>query len=156
LLHESKLHRGNKNGFENLNRLITALFISYGTKSSGQSVHGGCWNRTDFSRFSSKHFIQSKYFRMSKEKHLKLIDGTFESKDAFEILMNVYSSKIHFHQLKNIQSQEREGKDCKKSKRRIEELKKSMDKASKVLASAQLKGKRVIMKSEVIISFVEE
>lgn len=93
---------------------------------------------------------------MSKEKHLKLIDGTFDAKDAFEILMNVYSSKIHFHQLKNIQSQEHEGKDCKKSKRRIEELKKSMDKASRALASAQIKGKQVVMKSEVVISFVEE
>jgi hypothetical protein len=31
-----------------------------------------------------------------------------------------------------------------------------MDKASKLLASAQLKGKRVIMKSEVVISFIEE
>jgi hypothetical protein len=92
---------------------------------------------------------------MKSAKHLKLIDGTFEAKDAFEILMNVYSSKIHFHQLKNIQSQEHEGKDCKKSKRRIEELKKSMDKASKAIAAAEVKGKKIILKADISLSISE-
>ena len=43
------------------------------------------------------------------KKAIKLIDGIFSAKDGNEILMNLYASKIAFHQMKNFSSNERFG-----------------------------------------------
>jgi len=38
---------------------------------------------------------------MNKTEMITLIDGDFDDKEAKEILVNIFSSKINFHQLKN-------------------------------------------------------
>ncbi len=52
---------------------------------------------------------------MKKNEALSLIDGKFSATDARELLMNLFLSNIQFHQMKNVSSQERFGKDDKLS-----------------------------------------
>lgn len=48
---------------------------------------------------------------MNTEKKYSLIDGDFTPKQAEEILRDLYTSKIQFHQMKNFSSIERFGKE---------------------------------------------
>lgn len=89
---------------------------------------------------------------MNKAKKLTLIKGTFNEEDAKEILMNVFSAKIKFHELKNFSSQERFGKEDETAKKRIPDLKKSMHKIQDMIADAKAKNKKLIITSEVNIS----
>ncbi len=85
----------------------------------------------------------------------KLIDGKFLPKESREILQSVFSSKIHFHQMKNFGSQERFGKDDKTALKRIPQLKNSIEKILKVIELAEKKGEQLEIKSEIVISFVK-
>ena len=38
---------------------------------------------------------------MNKMEQLNLIEGNFSDEEAKEILMNIISTKIHFHEMKN-------------------------------------------------------
>lgn len=89
---------------------------------------------------------------MATEKKLKLVDGTFSAKDSKEILLNIFSSKIHFHQLKNFSSQELNGVDNKIAMKRIPQLQKCMETILKTMTSAEKKGKKVTIKSEVFLT----
>ena len=93
---------------------------------------------------------------MKKEQAFKLIDGNFSTKESREILINVFSSKIQFHQMNNFSSKERFGKEDKTAIKRIPQLKKSLEKLLKIIDSAEKKGEQVQIKSEVIISLVEK
>ena len=57
---------------------------------------------------------------MLKNKKLKLIEGKFLHDEAKEILRNIFSAKINFHQMKNFSSQERFGKDDKTAVKKIQ------------------------------------
>lgn len=92
---------------------------------------------------------------MNKSQKLKLIDGYFSPEESREILLNVFSNKIQFHQMKNFSSQERFGKDDNSSVKRIPQLKKSIDKLLKIIDAAEKKGDNLEVKSEVIISIIE-
>ena len=48
---------------------------------------------------------------MKKTETLMLIDGSFTIDEAKEIVVNIIFSKIIFHNVKNLSSQERFGKD---------------------------------------------
>lgn len=88
---------------------------------------------------------------MSKNKKLKLIEGKFLHSEAKEILKNIFSAKINFHQMKNFSSQERFGKDDKTAVKKIPILKKEMAKLDKILAEAKLKNMNLIISSEINI-----
>lgn len=64
---------------------------------------------------------------MLKSFQLKLIDGVFTGKEARELLLNLYSDKIHFHELKNFSSRERSGTDDARATIRIAELRSCKD-----------------------------
>ncbi len=89
---------------------------------------------------------------MITEKKLKLVDGTFSPKDSKEILMNIFSSKIQFHQLRNFSSQELSGVDDKIAVKRIPQLKKSMEAILKLANAAEKKGQKITIKSEVLLT----
>lgn len=91
-----------------------------------------------------------------KFQKFKLINGEFLPKDSREILQNVFSGKIQFHNMKNFSSQERYGKDDKNALKRIPQLKKSMLKIIKMIEAAEEKGEQLEIKSEVIIRFVKQ
>jgi len=89
---------------------------------------------------------------MTKSKQLKLIEGRFSYVDAKEILTNIFSAKINFHQLKNFSFQERFGKEDPVAQKRIPALKKEMAKLEKILSEAKAKQKALVISSEINIS----
>ncbi len=90
-----------------------------------------------------------------KYQKFKLIKGEYLPKDSREILQNVFSGKIQFHNMKNFSSQERYGKDDKNAVKRIPQLKKSLGKIIKMIETAERNGEQLEIKSEVVIRFVK-
>jgi hypothetical protein len=91
---------------------------------------------------------------MNISKTITLIDGHFSSEDAFELLRNLYSSKIQFHQQKNFSSIERFGVEDKIALERIPQLKESLETISKIMKEvAQIDGE-IELKSVVNINFL--
>ena len=93
---------------------------------------------------------------MNTEGKLTLIEGAFNEEDAKEILQNVFSSKIRFHDLKNFSSNVRFGEDDETSKRRIPELKKALENALHIVSEAKTRNKKIIIQSVVNISIADE
>lgn len=90
---------------------------------------------------------------MYKSKAITLIDGDFSSDDAFQLLRNLYSSKIQFHELKNFSSKERVGKEDEIAMKRISELKESLESILIVIKEASIGKNRIEIKSVINISF---
>ncbi|SOE20009.1 hypothetical protein SAMN06298216_0509 [Spirosomataceae bacterium TFI 002] len=90
---------------------------------------------------------------MSKIEKLSFIEGAFEQEDVKDILMNAFSSKIKFHQMKNFSSQERLGKDDAIAVKRIPELQNEVERLNKILAEAKSKGTKLKISSVIEISF---
>ena len=74
---------------------------------------------------------------MNISESFSLIEGSFKSDEAREILLNVISAKIQFHQMKNLSSKERFGKQDDQSVKRIEELKKTMERVLEIVAESK-------------------
>ena len=72
---------------------------------------------------------------MNKNVSISLIDGSFDASEAKEILMNIYSTKIQFHELKNFSSKERFGKPDEMALKRIPQLKISINNFLKIISS---------------------
>jgi hypothetical protein len=89
---------------------------------------------------------------MNKTETITLIDGDFDDKEAREILVNIFSSKINFHQLKNYTSHERYGKVDAHAAKRIIELKKGLEMALEILLVAQKNNKQITINTEVNIT----
>lgn len=92
---------------------------------------------------------------MKRTEKLTLIDGSFTHEEAKEILVNIYSSKINFHTMKNWSSQERFGKDDEIAKKRIPALRKEIKKLDSILTKAKAKNKKLVVSSEINISIQE-
>jgi hypothetical protein len=92
---------------------------------------------------------------MNKTEFITLIDGDFDDREATEILVNIFSSKINFHQVKNFSSQERYGKVDAHAAKRIIELKNGLEKALEILLNAKKNNKRLTIKSDVNITITE-
>lgn len=92
---------------------------------------------------------------MNKSKTITLIDGHFSSDDAFELLRNLYSSKIQFHQLKNFSSLERFGKEDEIAVKRIPELKESLEAILTLMKEMPSGENKIEIKSEVKISLLK-
>ncbi len=87
-----------------------------------------------------------------KPKKFKLVEGTFSPEDAQEILLNLFSTKINFHQLKNFSAQERFGKDDALAQKRMPQLTRSIELLKQIIDKAKSKNKRLIVGSEVNIA----
>lgn len=93
---------------------------------------------------------------MKISKTISLIDGHFSSEDAFELLRNLYSSKIQFHQLKNFSSMERFGKEDKIALERIPKLKESLETISTIMKEIAEGDSEIEIKSVVNINFLSK
>ncbi len=91
---------------------------------------------------------------MENQHTFTLIDGDFSTHEGRELLYNVFSGKIQFHEMKNFSSQERFAEDDKIAAKRIPELKKSMEEILKMIVSAEEKGEKLEIKSEIVIRIV--
>lgn len=89
---------------------------------------------------------------MNKTEKLTLIEGTFSDEEAKEILMNIFSTKINFHEVKNFSSIERFGEVDATAQKRIPDLKREVEKLTKILAEARATNKQITINSEINIS----
>lgn len=89
---------------------------------------------------------------MKKQTKLTLVDGKFTQEEALEVLMNLFSSKISFHELKSFSSDERFGVPDKHAVKRIPELKESMQKIKALIQEMDLDDHEINIQSEVIIT----
>ncbi len=84
-------------------------------------------------------------------KELILIEGTFSPEDAREVLMNAYTSKINFHNLKNLTSFEMVGKEDELAVKRITELKSVLSQVRELIAEAKEKDMKLVIHSTISI-----
>ena len=87
-----------------------------------------------------------------KQSKLSLVNGDFTPEEALEVLMNLYSSKINFHELKNFSSQERFGYPDVHSQKRLPELKKTMKEISILFRDLKESGEEINIQSDIIIT----
>ena len=93
---------------------------------------------------------------MKNTETLTMIEGNFTHDEAKELLMNMFSSKINFHNIKNWSSNERFGMDDEIAQKRIPELRKEILKLLEILSEAKAKNRRLIITSEINITLVDE
>jgi hypothetical protein len=84
-----------------------------------------------------------------------LIEGVFPADEAREILMNMFSTKLQFHALRNLRSIERLGHEDEAAVRRMSELNQSMQDIQATLAQAGSGDRKLIMTSSVQIAFTD-
>jgi hypothetical protein len=89
---------------------------------------------------------------MSNSEKLSLIEGQFSPEDAKLILINIFLTKINYHELRNLSSKEKFGEEDPFASKRISELKGSIDKMLHLFKDAELKKKKLTITSEIVIS----
>ena len=93
---------------------------------------------------------------MNKIEKLTLIEGNFSFDEAKEILISMFSSKINFHNIQNWSSQERFGKDDETAQKKVRLLKNEIEKLEEIILNAKSQNKKLVIKSEIIISLKED
>ncbi len=88
---------------------------------------------------------------MNNTQCLKLIEGSFTHNDAKEILWQLFSSKLNFHNLKNWSSNERFGKDDELAQKRIPALKREMERLQEILSEAKAHNKLLVVDADIKI-----
>lgn len=92
---------------------------------------------------------------MSNIEPLKLIEGEFNAAEAKEILINVFSEKVKFHERKNFSSHLHFGKDSEFAIKRIAELKESIEAIRKIIAQAEESNKKLIITSAINVTLAD-
>lgn len=93
---------------------------------------------------------------MEKSKQLNFIDGEFTAPEAKELLMDLFTKKMKFHEMKNFSSVVRFGDQDKLSKNRIESLKSTIDDLSEYLNSLGNDQIKLRIQSKIEISLKDE
>ena len=93
---------------------------------------------------------------MNKETTINLIDSIFTSEEASSVLLDIFSSKIKFHELKNMGYRERFGHDDKSAQLRIEDLKKNRLTLLKILEKANESNCNLSVKSSIHIQITDK
>ena len=93
---------------------------------------------------------------MKSSETFNLIDGVFSTDEAREILINIFSTKIQFHEMKNLSSEERFGEQDIVAKKRIPQLKMELEKLEKIISETKSGPKKFAITSEINIILVEE
>lgn len=92
--------------------------------------------------------------KIERNEIIKLIDGQFSPEDAREILMSLFTKKLQFHEMNNLSSKERFGKEDPMASIRIPELKESLEKINEIIKNAEREKEILEIKSTVNIHFV--
>jgi hypothetical protein len=82
---------------------------------------------------------------------LTLIEGTFTPEEARDILMNAFTAKINFHNVKNMTSFETVGKEDEMAVKRISQLKTELIKVRELLSEAQEKEMNLVIQSTISV-----
>lgn len=84
----------------------------------------------------------------------ELINGEFSPEEASEILHDLFSKKINFHEVKSFSKLIREGAEDQKSTERIVELKADKKQAKELIDKAAASGKSLRITSTVHIELI--
>ena len=89
---------------------------------------------------------------METNLNLSLIIGVYSSEEAKEILMNVFASKIQFHELKNLRSIVTRDTEDEISTLRVRQLKQAVDQFNELLKQAEENNLELAIQSSIQIS----
>lgn len=92
---------------------------------------------------------------MKKNETLTIMDDYFTHDEAKEIIMNMFSSKLNFHNIKNWSSQERFGKNDAIAQEKIPALRNEMKRLEEILIEAKTKNKKLVVSSAINIELLE-
>jgi hypothetical protein len=92
---------------------------------------------------------------MKKNETLTIMDDYFTHEEAKEIIMNMFSSKLNFHNIKNWSSQERFGKNDAIAQEKIPALRNEMKRLEEILIEAKTKNKKLVVSSAINIELLE-
>ena len=92
---------------------------------------------------------------MKKNETLTIIDEIFTSDEAKDVIMNLFSSKLNYHQIKNWSSQEKFGKNDVIAQEKIPALKNEMKRFEEILLEAKANNKKLVISSEINIELLE-
>jgi hypothetical protein len=92
---------------------------------------------------------------MKKNETLTIIDENFTSDEAKDVIMNLFSSKLNYHQIKNWSSQEKFGKNDVIAQEKIPALKNEMKRFEEILLEAKANNKKLVISSEINIELLE-
>ena len=92
---------------------------------------------------------------MQDEYEFKLIDGQFYPKEAMNVLMSLFNSKIDYHQLESFSNQIRNGSDVSSIQNRIQSLKNSMESIKAIIKEADENGKQLKIEGVIQITFAD-
>ncbi len=93
---------------------------------------------------------------MSISRELTVINGQFTNQEAQEILITIFSTKIQFHELKNLRSLLQNGIQDEIAERRIPELKTGIDELLKIVTEANKNDKLLSIKSTITVSILDK
>jgi hypothetical protein len=92
---------------------------------------------------------------METKVDLLLINGIFSPDEAKEVLMNIFASKIQFHELKNLRAMINTNQDDKTSALRVQQLKETIDEFNAVFQQANENGLELSIQSHIEISLLK-
>ena len=92
---------------------------------------------------------------MNKLQSLSLITGIFNGEEAKDMLMNMYLTKIRFHEMKNFSFKERFGRQDDQAITRIAELKIEIEKLMHIISEATNGNKALAITSEINIKLLD-
>ena len=93
---------------------------------------------------------------MKHIQQFKLIDGTFETEEARNLLLELISYKINFHAKEKFSNQERFGKDVLNSGKRMEELKEEETALRKLLEKVKSENFRLNVKCNIEVEIINQ
>lgn len=85
-----------------------------------------------------------------------LVEGKFSNEEAREHLMNFFSSRIQFLEMKNFSATVRFGKPDETALREIPELKKKLEKILAIVSEAKSSKKPIYISSDIKISLFDD
>jgi hypothetical protein len=89
---------------------------------------------------------------METNLNLSLINGFYSPEEAKEILMNVFASKIQFHELKNLRSMVTRDCEDDTSTLRVTQLKKAVEELNELLKKANENNLELSIQSSIEIT----
>lgn len=89
---------------------------------------------------------------METNLNLSLINGVYSTEEAKEILMNIFASKIQFHELKNLRSIVTRDTEDEASTSRVLQLKHAVNQFNELLKQAEENNLELSIQSSIQIN----
>ena len=93
---------------------------------------------------------------MTREEIFSLIEGNFNKQEAREVLLNIFSTKLQFHELRNFSSKERLGKADENALIRMQVMKDNISKVVELLSKLDENKNCLKISSSINIQILNE